>query len=63
MKTPWFPLSETLIKLLIDTQFNFFETDCKFELYQLHNREKKKYPDHGDYLSIWESFLPKFIFL
>ncbi len=48
---------------LIDTQYTIVETQCDFDLYELHNWAKQKYLDRSDDLNIWESFLPQFTFL
>lgn len=47
---------------LVDTQFKISRTDCEFDLYKFHNWAKKNYLNHNNDLSIWESFLPQFIF-
>lgn len=39
---------------LIDTQYKIAKTQCKFDLYELHNWEKWKCLDESDDLIIWE---------
>lgn len=45
---------------LIDTQLKITETQCGFDLYELHNWEYQKFEDANDELCLWESMLPQY---
>jgi len=47
---------------LVDTQYKISETQREFDPYELHNWANQMFLDVSDELSIWESFLPQFIF-
>lgn len=47
---------------LVDIQCKILETQCEFDLYELHNWANQKYLDNRDDLSIWELFLPQSTF-
>jgi len=47
---------------LFDQQYKIYETQCEFDLYELHNWAKWKLSNASDELSMWASFLPQFIF-
>ena len=59
LDNPMLPLVINLDELpLIDIKFKIIETNCEFELDELHNWPFKKYEDANDRFSFWEPFLP-----
>lgn len=47
---------------LIDLQYKIVETNCEFDLFQIHSWLKRKFLDQSDELNLWESILPQFTF-
>lgn len=63
VESPILPLVINLDELpLINTQFKITETQCEFDLYELHNWAYKKIKDASDKFCFWELMLPQFCF-
>lgn len=47
---------------LLDPHYKILETNCEFDLFELHSWLKHKFLDQSDEINLWESSLPLFMF-
>jgi len=47
---------------LLDLHYKLSETNCEFNLFEIHNWLKQKFLDQSDEINPWEPTLPQFMF-